>query len=223
MLMAASASPSPWYAPAMNGLSSGIFEKTTILAQPKPRCGAVARAISRMISPILRTASMLMPALWLATLTEAQTRCVADRTRGRLSMTTASPPLTPLWTRAVKPPTRSMPHSFAASSSVCARRSAASCPCPASRCEAGEIARRLLVTGMPYFAPHAVARAHQRRGVAEDVLPQLAADALDVRPRAGIDVQAQRDRADVQVLGVEHLDGRENLLDAKHQRWPPGR
>ncbi len=84
MLTAASGSPSPTYAPAMNGLSSGMFEKTTSLAQPKPlsrRRGL--RRCRRIVRPISATASMLMPARRDATLTDAHTRSVSDRTCGQ--------------------------------------------------------------------------------------------------------------------------------------------
>ena len=68
-LMTTSASPTPWKAPAMNGLSSTAFAKTTSLAQ----LISSNFAASTMISPISRTASILIPVFVEPTLTELQT------------------------------------------------------------------------------------------------------------------------------------------------------
>ena len=62
----------------MKGLSSGMLAKMTSLAQPKPRRSAVARATSRSTCPIRWIASMLIPALREATLTDAHTVSVFD-------------------------------------------------------------------------------------------------------------------------------------------------
>lgn len=96
---------------------------------------------------------MLIPALREATLIEEQTRTVCDRTSGSEFITTESPAEMPLCTSAVNPPTKSTPHSSAARSSVWATWTAAAWPCPARSVEIGEIASRLLVTGMPYLQP----------------------------------------------------------------------
>ena len=48
-LTTASASLTPWKAPAMNGLSSGALQRTTNLAQPKEPCSLVASAVSLII------------------------------------------------------------------------------------------------------------------------------------------------------------------------------
>ena len=81
-LMTVSGSPTPWKAPAMKGLSSTALEKTTSFAQPMgPRS-----AVSLMILPMRRTASMLMPALVEATLTLAHTSSVSLRASGRERM-----------------------------------------------------------------------------------------------------------------------------------------
>jgi hypothetical protein len=153
MFTAAPGSPAPTQAPAMKGLSSGILAKTTSLAAPKPCWAAVASAICRTVRPISPTASMLIPAFLDATLTEAQTRVVRARTSGSDWITIISVSVIPLWTSAVKPPTRSIPQSAATLSKVSATAPAVRGPWPARRCVTGEIASRLLVTGMPYFAP----------------------------------------------------------------------
>ena len=75
-LMTQSGSPMPWNAPAMNGLSSTALQNTTSFAQPMPSRSAVRCAVATTISPMRATASMLMPARVVATLTEAQTRSV---------------------------------------------------------------------------------------------------------------------------------------------------
>ena len=56
----------------MNGLSSGALQKTTIFAEPMQLRSAVSSLAFFTTSPIMRTASMLMPAFVLPTLTEAQ-------------------------------------------------------------------------------------------------------------------------------------------------------
>ena len=68
------------------------------------------------------TASMLMPARVVATLTEEQTRSVLASASGMDSMRAVSPRVKPLWTSAEKPPTKSMPTSAAAASSACGDR-----------------------------------------------------------------------------------------------------
>ena len=98
-------------------------------------------------------ASMLIPARRDATFTEAHTRAVCASTSGSDSMTTMSVGVVPLCTRAVNPPTRSMPQSATASSRVRATSRAVLRPCPARMCVTGEMASRLLVMGMPYLVP----------------------------------------------------------------------
>ena len=75
-LTTASASDTPWKAPAMNGLSSGALQRTTSLAQPKEPLSLVASAVSLMISPSRRTASILIPVLVEPTFTELQMKSV---------------------------------------------------------------------------------------------------------------------------------------------------
>ena len=65
---------------------------------------AVRAAHSLTTSPISRTASMLMPALVVPTLTEPHTFSVSDSARGIERMSRSSPVVIPFWTRAEKPP-----------------------------------------------------------------------------------------------------------------------
>ena len=120
-LMTHSGSPTPWKAPAMKGLSSTALAKTTSLAQPMPSASAVRRAVSLMMRPISATASMLMPAFVVATLTLEQTSSVVLRASGMDSIRRVSPGVQPLWTSALYPPMKLTPHSFAARSSARAR------------------------------------------------------------------------------------------------------
>src|SRR5450759_4266039 len=57
-----SGSPLPCRAPAMNGLSSGTLQNTTILAQPMQSSAAVFLETDLSTSAMRTTASMLMPA-----------------------------------------------------------------------------------------------------------------------------------------------------------------
>ena len=81
-----------------------------------------ARAPSRtMTSPMRATASMLMPARVVATLTDAQTRSVrASASRDRGDQRRGRRGVMPLCTSAEKPPMKSTPTSCAARSSVSA-------------------------------------------------------------------------------------------------------
>ena len=83
-------------------------------------CAAVILATASSTSAMRTTASMLMPARVEATLTDEHTRCVLLTACGMASMSAASPREKPFWTRALKPPTKSMPISSAAASSACA-------------------------------------------------------------------------------------------------------
>ena len=77
-LMMASASVTPWKAPAINGLSSGALQNTTNLAQPDTGRCFVTSAVSFIISPISFTASMLIPVFVEPTFTELHTRSVSS-------------------------------------------------------------------------------------------------------------------------------------------------
>ena len=99
--MTHSASPTPWKAPAIKGLSSTALANTTSLAQPMPSASAVRRAVSLMIRPICATASMLMPAFVVATLTLEHTSSVVLSASGMEAISRLSPGVQPLWTRAL--------------------------------------------------------------------------------------------------------------------------
>ena len=89
----------------------------------------MAAAIRRMMWPSWWMASMLMPARRDATFTEAHTRVGLRQHLGqRFDHHRVAGREMPLWTRAVKPPTKSTPHSAAAWSRVLATCSAAGVP-----------------------------------------------------------------------------------------------
>ncbi len=69
-----------------------------------------------MISPMRATASMLMPARVVATLTDAQTRSVRASASGSEAISASSPGVVPLCTSAEKPPMKFTPTSAAARS-----------------------------------------------------------------------------------------------------------
>ena len=77
-LMITSASPTPWKAPAIKGLSSTAFAKTTSFAAPISESSAV----SLIIRPISATAVMLIPDLVEPILTDEQTLSVSAKARG---------------------------------------------------------------------------------------------------------------------------------------------
>ena len=146
-----SGSPTPWWAPAMKGLSSGTLAKTASLAQPMPFSERAARSL--MIRPILTMAFMLIPARVEARLRNPQTRCVWERASGMASMRVSSAAVVPFWTMAPKPPRKSMLAFRAALSRARARRTAlAVVRGRGSRSsDAGVTAIRRFVMGMPYW------------------------------------------------------------------------
>ena len=99
-LMIASASVTPWNAPAMNGLSSGALQNTTSFAQPRESSSLVASAVSFTISPIRRTASMFKPVLVEPTLMELHTRSVCASACGMERIRFSSAGVIPLETSA---------------------------------------------------------------------------------------------------------------------------
>ena len=99
-LMIASASVTPWNAPAMNGLSSGALQNTTSFAQPKESFSLVASAVFFTISPIRRTASIFKPVLVEPTLMELHTRSVSARAFGMDRIRFSSAGVMPLLTNA---------------------------------------------------------------------------------------------------------------------------
>ncbi len=117
-LITQSGSPMPWNAPAMNGLSSTALQNTTSFAQPMPSRSAVRCAVSHTISPMRRTASMLMPARVVPTLTDAHTRSVTASASGIEAISASSPGVMPLCTSAENPPIKFTPTVAAARSSA---------------------------------------------------------------------------------------------------------
>ena len=77
-----SGSPGPKNAPAMNGLSSGAFAKTTSFAQPNAPLSFVASAVFLMMTPMSLTASILIPVLVEARLMLEQTYSVEASASG---------------------------------------------------------------------------------------------------------------------------------------------
>ena len=87
-LITASASPEPWNAPAINGLSSTALQNTTNFAQPKP--SGVISAVFLMVSPANFTASILMPARVEPMLIELHTISVVFIASGMERINTSS-------------------------------------------------------------------------------------------------------------------------------------
>ena len=81
-LMIASASVTPWNAPAINGLSSGALQNTTSFMQSAESRSFDCSASSKRISPISLTASILIPVFVDARFTELQTRSVRQSAIG---------------------------------------------------------------------------------------------------------------------------------------------
>ena len=106
-----------------------------------------------MIRPILATASMLIPALVVATFTEAQIRSVTVKASGRDSIRAMSPVAIPFWTRHPNPPIKSILTSLAARSRVLAMETMPSEEKGAPTTPMGLMAMRLLTMGIPYLSP----------------------------------------------------------------------
>ena len=135
----------------MKGLSSGTLQKVTIFAQPMNSLSAVRLPMSSSTSAMRITASMLMPARVLATLTEEQTAWVPAMASGMAWMRASSPRVKPFCTMALKPPTKSMPTAAAARSSACATWTKSAGSALPIIWEMGVTATRRLTIGMPYL------------------------------------------------------------------------
>ena len=96
----ASASVTPWNAPAMNGLSSGALQSTTSLAQPSESDSFVSSAVSFTISPIRRTASIFIPVFVEPTFTELHISSVEASAFGIERISSSSLLVIPLETTA---------------------------------------------------------------------------------------------------------------------------
>ena len=99
-LIIVSASVTPWKAPAINGLSSGALVNTTSLALPILSLSAVFLEVSRIISPSIFTASMLIPVFVEPTLMELHTLSVTESASGIDSIRYLSAFVIPLFTNA---------------------------------------------------------------------------------------------------------------------------
>ena len=84
----------------MKGLSSTGLQNTTSLAAPKPFVSLVSSAAFFITSPIVRTASMLIPALVLPIETDEHTRSVTLNASGIASNNVWSLFVMPLCTSA---------------------------------------------------------------------------------------------------------------------------
>ena len=119
-LITLSASPTPWKAPAIKGLSSTAFANTTSFAHPNPFLSAVKSAVLLITCPISFTASILIPHLVEPTFTDAHTLLVFAKASGIELIKILSPLVYPLCTSAENPPIKSIPNSWAALSNVSA-------------------------------------------------------------------------------------------------------
>ena len=99
-LITQSGSPTPWNAPAINGLSSGALQNTTSLAGPIQPLFAVTSADSLIICPIILTASILIPAFVEPIFTDEQMCSVTSSASGILRISASSPAAKPFCTRA---------------------------------------------------------------------------------------------------------------------------
>ena len=107
--MIASASVTPWNAPAINGLSSGALQNTTNFAQPRESFSLVSSAVSLIISPIRRTASILIPVFVEPTFTELHTNSVEASACGIERIKFSSAGVIPFDTKAEYPPIKLTP------------------------------------------------------------------------------------------------------------------
>ena len=114
----ASASVTPWNAPAIKGLSSGALQNTTSFAQPIESLSAVIFAVSFTILPISLTASILRPVFVEPKFTELHTKSVSLSACGIDSIKSLSAAVIPFDTTAEYPPRKLTPVSFAALSRV---------------------------------------------------------------------------------------------------------
>ena len=119
-LITASASVTPWNAPAINGLSSGALQNTTSFIQSTESLSLDCSATSKRISPINFTASMLIPVFVDARFTELQTLSVRQSAIGIERIKSSSAFVIPLDTNAEYPPIRFTPTALAAASIVSA-------------------------------------------------------------------------------------------------------
>ncbi len=105
----ASASVTPWKAPAINGLSSGALQNTTSLAQPRESCLFGCLLLQEQSRPSSFTASILIPVFVEANVYRtAYTLCTASAC-GNERIRSSSAVVIPLVTRAEYPPIKFTP------------------------------------------------------------------------------------------------------------------
>ena len=102
-------------------MSGTAFVNTTNFAAASPSWSADNSANSFTVFPIILTASKLIPDFVEPTLTDEQTLSVSLKALGILFIKLISPFVIPLSTRAVNPPMKSIPISFAALSNAFAK------------------------------------------------------------------------------------------------------
>ena len=144
-----SGSPTPWYAPAIKGLSSTELQKTTSFAAPKQALSTVFFAHSFTILPISPQASRFIPVFVEPMFTEEQTLSVEASASGIDSISSRSPSEKPFCTSAVYPPMRFTPTALAASSIALAKGTGEHLQA-ADIIAIGVTDIRLLIIGMPY-------------------------------------------------------------------------
>ena len=104
-----------------------------------------------MAEPIIAMASILMPALVDATLTEEHTFLVSESASGKMEMRFFAPVVMPFCTSAEKPPMKLMPSASAARCRVCAILRYPSGDAAPPTSEMGVTETRLLTIGIPYI------------------------------------------------------------------------
>ncbi len=197
---------------AMNGLSSTALQKTTSMAQPSPPTRRSERRLSQTIGPSRATASMLMPARVVPTLTEAHTRSVVLRAWGIEA------------SRA-----RSRASSFMHKAEIAAEKVDALPGAPRDRAPArtrcspgfpsasatiaiGVTEIRLLMMGMPYSCSISIPHAHEaRRRPCRSCRRRVTRRHRSIRMRAVVQADAQWHGADVEVLHLHHADGLDKI------------
>ena len=98
--MIASASVTPWKAPAINGLSSGALQNTTSFEHPIESLSFVNSAVSFMMSAISLTASIFIPVFVEPRFTELHTSSVSASAFGIDRIRSSSAVVIPFETKA---------------------------------------------------------------------------------------------------------------------------
>ena len=190
----------------MKGLSSTALAEHHQLAGGRCSRGRrSARRVCLTMPAIFSAASMLMPARVEPTLTLEHTRSVAASALGMESISLLSAADAPLCTSAEKPPTKSTPTSAPALVHGHGDARRGRCRGTAAQISAmGVTEMRLFTIGMPNSRSSCSAVGTSCSAAFVMLVVHLARHGVDIRVRAGAQVQAQRDGADVQVLLADH-------------------